>query len=390
VPRPRQDGPKRVVKHLKDGTTWAYLYDRRTGAAIGKEQVIATAAVRPGTMSSLIAAYRETARFKSRKPGTREIYGRTLDYLDTTIGDLPIRAIAPATVQTIKEAMQDKPSKANQVLALLSILFKLAIRQGVIQVNPAAEPGKLEVRRRVEVWTREEEERHLSAFRPRLQLLFGLMLYTLQRMSDCLVMTINQISERDGRLYLVLRQHKTDELVGIPIHNRLDAMLRARLAEDVWVRPSEKSGRKSQVKSLLLVPSPRGLQWSRRNASRAWDHDQGTADETLTKELKSAGWNDARIKEELAQRHRQRRDLRRTGVVRMAEGGATTPQIAAVSGHSIDYCQRIVDTYLPRRTEVALGGIESWEAAEKSGPRAIRLSDGAALESQAQQRRDRG
>lgn len=52
---------------------------------------------------------------------------------------------------------------------------------------------------------------------------------------------------------------------------------------------------------------------------------------------------------ELTHRHRQRRDFRRTGVVRLAEAGATTPPIAAVSGHRIDRCQNIIDTYLPRR-----------------------------------------
>ncbi len=40
-----------------------------------------------------------------------------------------------------------------------------------------------------------------------------------------------------------------------------------------------------------------------------------------------------------------------------------SPQIAALSGHDIDYCQRIIDTYLPRRTEVALGAIKLWEDA---------------------------
>jgi len=44
----------------------------------------------------------------------------------------------------------------------------------------------------------------------------------------------------------------------------------------------------------------------------------------------------------------------------------------------------------PYRTEVALGGIESWEAAEKSGPRVIRLSDAAAADSRAQKRRTKG
>jgi hypothetical protein len=45
----------------------------------------------------------------------------------------------------------------------------------------------------------------------------------------------------------------------------------------------------------------------------------------------------------------------------MAEAGATTPQIAAVSGHSIESCQKILDVYLPRRSEVALGAITAWE-----------------------------
>ncbi|GCE83092.1 hypothetical protein [Komagataeibacter diospyri] len=38
---------------------------------------------------------------------------------------------------------------------------------------------------------------------------------------------------------------------------------------------------------------------------------------------------------------------------------ATTPQIALISGHGIDYCQRIIDTYLPRRTDVA--DMQLWE-----------------------------
>jgi integrase len=43
----------------------------------------------------------------------------------------------------------------------------------------------------------------------------------------------------------------------------------------------------------------------------------------------------------------QARDLRRTVMLRMAEAGATTPQIASVSGHSIEATQRILETYLP-------------------------------------------
>ncbi|WP_146101890.1 hypothetical protein [Rhodopila globiformis] len=45
----------------------------------------------------------------------------------------------------------------------------------------------------------------------------------------------------------------------------------------------------------------------------------------------------------------------------MAEAGATDAQIAAVSGHTIEQTRRILDTYIPRRGEVAAGAIAAWE-----------------------------
>jgi hypothetical protein len=47
------------------------------------------------------------------------------------------------------------------------------------------------------------------------------------------------------------------------------------------------------------------------------------------------------------------RDLRRTAMVRIAEAEATVPQIASVSGHSIEATQRILETYLPRNRDLA-------------------------------------
>ncbi len=59
----------------------------------------------------------------------------------------------------------------------------------------------------------------------------------------------------------------------------------------------------------------------------------------------------------------QRRDVRRTGIVQLAIAGATVPQIAALSGHSVNQVQKILDDYLPRRSEADLGGAEKWERA---------------------------
>ena len=48
-------------------------------------------------------------------------------------------------------------------------------------------------------------------------------------------------------------------------------------------------------------------------------------------------------------------------MVKMALAGATTAQIAAVSGHTIAHTQRILEVYIPRRSEVAAAAIDAWE-----------------------------
>lgn len=47
------------------------------------------------------------------------------------------------------------------------------------------------------------------------------------------------------------------------------------------------------------------------------------------------------------------RDLRRSAVVRLALAGCTIPMISAITGHSYARCEQILETYLPRTTEMA-------------------------------------
>lgn len=57
----------------------------------------------------------------------------------------------------------------------------------------------------------------------------------------------------------------------------------------------------------------------------------------------------------------------------MAQAGLTVPKIASITGWGVDYCQRIVDTYLPRRSEVAASAIEQWETAEPVDEKVVDL-----------------
>lgn len=345
MPRPRGSGIKIIRKKLADGSVREYRYMKRAPTRT---------ATAPATMGELCEAYLVSAKYKKTiAPRTQAFYKSIIDRIRLDWGAHAIADIKPSDIQQIKNAWQDQPAKANGMLAVLSILFNFGMRNNLCLTNPAANPGRLPAPKRTEIWQRDAEERVLTAFRPRLKLAFHLLLYTLQRPSDVLEMHRDRVTERDSRLFIALKQAKTGVLVDVPVHATLAPLLRARL--------DEKFG------GSLLVPSPTGKPWSRRNFSRAWDHDLAIASQRLSRELLALGMTEEDAQQELKARHRQRRAIRRTGIVRLAEAGATTPQIAAISGHSIDYCQRIIDTYLPRRTEVALGGIETWERGRTVG-----------------------
>ncbi len=57
----------------------------------------------------------------------------------------------------------------------------------------------------------------------------------------------------------------------------------------------------------------------------------------------------------------QARDLRRTAVVNLARAGATVPEIASITGHSLHNAQQILEHYLPRDIHMARAAIVKLE-----------------------------
>jgi integrase len=335
VARPRKSGLNVARKKRPDGSVVTYYYDRATGKPLGTDREAAAQRIAPpdnpsvpedsNTFSWLISRYLARPEFKTTlAPKTQQLYRGYLDEMRTRYGDLPYRSFGPEAIEEIKAAFATKPRKANQIIALFRILLGYAVKLRRLRDNPALRPEMLPTPPRTQVWAHGEEDGFLEHAPASLRLAIMLLIYTAQRPSDVLAMTTSGITERDGRLFILLRQEKTGELMDLQLHRKLETLVRERITAG---------------DGLLLVPSPTGRPWAYRNFVRSWD-----------KATAAAGID-----------NRQRRDLRRTGVVRLAEAGATVPQIAAVTGWGIDYCQRIVDTYLPRRTEVALGAMELWE-----------------------------
>lgn len=376
MPPSRRTGLNVVTKRRADGSKIAYFYDRSNGRFLGHDREIAQArldesaqaviaGVIPDTVGWLIVDYLGDAEaFGSLAPRTQQLYRGYLDRMREDWGDIHPRTITRDDIKQLRARMASTPRKANQVLALLQTLLTRAKERSLVKDNVAQNFGRYATHRRSEIWTFAMEDEFVARAQPTLQLAYLLLLYTLQRPSDMLAMEAEAISDRDGRLFIALRQSKTGALIDVPVHQRLAPHIRARMAEieaQRAVAAEAIAGRIGRRPIELLVPSPRGKVWSLRNFSRAWDAVMRRLALAHARELYRAGMTKEAVRSELAGMHRQRRDLRRTGIVRLAEAGATTPQIAAISGHSIDYCQRIIDTYLPRRTEVAVSGMEAWE-----------------------------
>ena len=199
------------------------------------------------------------------------------------------------------------------------------------------------------VWSSEQIAALLDVAPPTIRTAASVLLYTAQRPDDVVGMEWTTIATRaDGSLWLSLTQAKTGKLITVPCHRVLAAILR------------ETPGKR---RVGLLLPSPRaGVRWQYRNFSRAWDRTVARADYRLARRLFREGLAKDEIRPRLLRTAgMQRRDLRRTSMVRMAEAGATDAQIAGVARHTIDQTRRILDTYIPRRSEVAAGAIRAWE-----------------------------
>jgi integrase len=340
MPRPLGTG-LRVKRHvLADGTRIEYFRNRYTGQSLGTDRAIAEARMREwidaqvpsrpvgkASLDALITDYLRTKAFANCKPGTQQFYRRYLDQLRSRFGSMPVEMITPAWIERLKLDLQDQPFKCNHTLAVLKIILRWGVKLGYCKTNVAREVEKLEVKPRDQIWMPDEITSFLNNTKGSLRLAMALMLGTAQRLSDVLAMTKGQVSERDGRLFIALRQQKTDKLLDAPIPRGIvETLLRERIAE--------------QDDSLLLVRSPRGLQWARRNFSRAWD----------------------KARERIGLPELQRRDLRRTAVVFMASQGVPDSQITHITGHSAETTKQILRVYLPQRPEIALAAVETWEA----------------------------
>jgi integrase len=274
------------------------------------------------TVDWFIEKYRASDRFKKMGRKSQKIYERWLDQYSTDWGKLHVSAITRRVVVDLIDGIESKSNRSHAV-ACLSGVIEVARYYGLKADNPTHRLRLDRNKAREQYWLPADETKFLEAcgtmpaeIATPLRRTFFLLLYTAQRPTDVLGMPW------PGGEWIKLRQEKTRALVDFPIHRNLKAELAGAERDSVMV-----AGWKGS-------PLYRYQQF--REAFRT----------CCT----------------LAQLHHlQARDLRRTAVVRLAEAGAEVPEIAALTGHSIQRTQQIIETYYVRTRQMAQNAISKWE-----------------------------
>lgn len=251
--RPVRGGPRIKLPGKPGEPEFHRAYERMQLAPKGKPKAPEKVPPAEHSLAALIAAYRSSTAWASKAPGTRKDYEKALRPLEENFGHLHVPTLPRPFVFSLREQYSQKagaepgappvltPRRGNGMVAVLSILFSLAVNLGWRTDNPALRPGKQKTGPGWRSWTDEELDTFLAAEGTPASLRLAVLLAacTGQRGQDLVAMTWEKF---DGTAIQV-RQIKTDALVWIPLHARarVAVMAAPRTAATILTRDDGKS-----------------------------------------------------------------------------------------------------------------------------------------------------
>lgn len=286
------------------------------------------------TVKKLILDYLDSPRFKNRSPSTQKDYRYKLSIIETWSGIVPVEEITRSCISNFYESLcKNKGLRmGHAVIAVLRLLLQYAVDKGAIKINSASRPKTETPDSRDTVWTPQEQSHMVKTADKMGELAIGTAIICGaclgQREADLLRLDWNKYTKGAFRL----KQQKTERWIEVPAHR----ILKERLATLI-----------PEVGGLIIKADSYGGRMTQTYFSHKFQRVRDEAVKTMP--------SCARLKF---------LDLRRTAVVRMAEAGCTEFEISAVTGHKIETCRQILETYLPRTSKMARNAINKIEAEE--------------------------
>lgn len=333
-------GIHRVERKLANGAIKVHFYAWRGGPAIqakpGSPEFVreyhdAHASLRQpraGTFMTIIAQYKAAPEFTGLAASTRRAYLAYIKLIEDEFGDLPVAALADRRVRgefkTWRDSFAETPRKADYAWSTLARVMSFAKDRGIVATNPCERGGRLYVAdRKDKIWTEENIAGVLAVASSEIQLALILALWSGQRQGDLLRLPWSAYESP----YIRLRQSKGGRRVAMPAGAPLRALLDA-----------------TDRRGPLILTNTLGRPWTSDGFRTSWG-----------KACERAGIEGLTF-----------HDLRGTAVVRLAIAGASVPQIAAVTGHSLKDVEAILDAhYLGRDIQLAEAAVLKLEARTK-------------------------
>jgi integrase len=333
-------GIHKVKRRLANGETKVHFYTWRGGPAIHakpgtpefvREYHDAHASLRQpraGTFMTIIAQYKAAPEFTGLAASTRRAYLAYIKLIENEFGDLPLAALADRRVRgefkSWRDSYSETPRKADYAWTTLARIMSFAKDRGIVASNPCERGGRLYVAdRRDKIWSEQEIAAVLSVASSEIQLALILALWSGQRQGDLLRLPWSAYESP----YIRLRQSKGGRRVAMPAGGPLRALLDT-----------------TERRGPLILTNTLGRPWTSDGFRTSW-----------AKACELAGIHDLTF-----------HDLRGRAVVRLTIAGASVPQIAAVTGHSLKDVEAILDAhYLGRDIQLAEAAVLKLEARTK-------------------------
>jgi integrase len=341
-------GINKVRKKLACGTIKLFYYHRATGKRLpddirslefraaydDAERITPRDA---GTVAGLIREYTASPKFLKTRDSTQREYKRMLKKLEDKFGTMPVAALAvPRVIGKFidyqEEIGLDKPREADNRLTVLSAVFSYSKRKGRIARNPLEGFERLYAGDRSEIiWTEVEITKFMKDAPVELQRAMILAIHTGHRYGDLVRL---RWSDFDGE-WISLNQSKTTMRVEVKATVALKTMLKATPKEGPFILARDDGKPWHTAKNDKAM----GKQWREHMVACGLYTDD-------------------------AKTRLRFNDLRGTAVTMLAEAGATVPQIASITGHTLDSVTRILERYLARTRALSEAAIYAFENAE--------------------------
>lgn len=217
----RKPGCKRVAL---PGLPGSDEFMEAYGVAEKTSRTAGEAKASPGSISSVIAAYYQSAEYAALQPQTQRTYRLILDRFRVEYGTGPASRFEAEHLRKIIDKMADRPEAARNLLKRLRSVCRFAVARGLMRRDPTE--GVAPPRRKTSgfrAWTDDDIEKFEAKWPvgSRARLALSLLLFTGQRRSD--VVRMGRQHVRNGVLHV--RQQKTGAELAIPLHPALRAEL---------------------------------------------------------------------------------------------------------------------------------------------------------------------